>query len=88
MNEFSFTVGVARLNPMVDLLDPVEYTVVLGASAVKDSGESTYAEITGTNYQVEWLDQTPPTTSAYRPSGATKVVTMSGNLAFSFSETV
>ena len=88
MDEFSFHADVAMLNPTHGLLDSVQYTVALAATAVKDGVQIAYAGITGTNYEFAVMDQVAPTLSTYSPSRVVTGVSTAGNLMFSFSETV
>ena len=87
MDEFSFDVDVARLNPGADLLDSVEYTVVIAATAVKDGAQLAYAGITSTNYEFAVMDSAAPTLSTYSTARDAAGVLPDGDPLFRFSET-
>ncbi len=71
---------MTSLNFTAGLLDSVEYTEVLSASAAKDSDEMAYEGITGSGYLFAMLNQ-GPALAAYSPSRETFFVTTSRNLS-------
>ena len=86
--EFSLSGVALGWNGIGDLLDSVQYRAFVGAAVVKDGAEVAFGGIAGTKYGFAVLDQTMPTVWTYSPSRGASGSSTSGNLVFSFSETV
>jgi len=87
-NQFSFNAAVLTLNPTNDILDSVQYTANVEATALSDGPDRAYAGISGTSWQFMMVDETVPTLSTYSPAQGKTAVTRAGNLAFTFVEAV